>query len=66
VTGGYVRKTSTLQEVKDALYSRLAKAELDLSRHRGEHRTEEGMQDRVNQRLAARITALEEAVRKIS
>jgi DNA replication initiation complex subunit (GINS family) len=66
VNGGHVRKTSTLQEVRDALFSRLAKAELDLNRHRSEHQTEEGMQDRVNQRLAARITALEEAVRKIS
>jgi hypothetical protein len=66
VNGRPARATSTLEEVKAALIRRLVDVDLDLRRHRGEHRTEEGMQDRVNQRLAARITALEEAVRKIS
>jgi hypothetical protein len=62
VTGGYVRHTSSLEEVKTALMTRLVNAELDLRRHRGEHRTEEGMQDRVNERVAARLAALEAAV----
>lgn len=62
MTGYQAPKTSTLAEVKEALMTSLARVQLDLHRHRGEHRTEDGLQDRVNQRVAERLKALEDRV----